>query len=475
MSSLYKRQLVTISLVIVMAFIILTVVVMYASRRFVDDEMRLTAHKNARFLGAFTTGYQEKASLTDEYYKGFLGSMALVTDMFIFVTELEGTVSYACDGENFYPIVRNDVSRAVVEELTTQGEYEGVSDLGGIFTEARYLYGVTYSENVEGTGVASGFVLVAPNTEKMDTIWRGVGAIYMVVVLAVLFFTLLLGSYFAAVQVKPLHDVADAARRFGQGELTVRLEGYDNRSDEIGALAKEFNAMATSLAQAESQRTAFISNVSHELKTPMTTISGFAEGILDGTVSLHKREKCLEIILAETRRLSRLVTQMLELSRLDGQEEKVAEEQFDFVEVLAQVIIGMESKILSRNLDIDVQIPEGELLVWGYPDGITQVCYNLLDNATKFASADSIIVVTVSTKDHKAYITVSNEGEPLNKEDLPLLFQRFHKGDYSRSAHKDGLGLGLYIVKSILANLRESITVTSEDGLTQFTFTLSLV
>lgn len=287
--------------------------------------------------------------------------------------------------------------------------------------------------------------------------------------------SLLLGSYFTAVQAKPLYALADVARRFGQGELTARLTGYEKRKDEIGALAREFNAMASSLSQAETQRSVFINNVSHELKTPMTIISGFAEGLLDGTITPVKREKSLEIIVAETRRLSRLVQQMLELSKLDAREETASEERFDLIEVLAQVIISMESKILGRNLDIDVQIPEGELMVWGFPDGITQVCFNLLDNAAKFATSGSVITVSVRTKNHKAYVSVANEGEVLSKEELPLLFQRFHKKDASRSVDRDGLGLGLYIVKSILASLRESITVTSEHGRTEFTFTLSMV
>lgn len=476
MTSLYKRQLTVIAMVMLVTFVVMSLGTFTTSRSLINSEIKNTTRKNAQFLSAFTAGYHQSDGLGDEYYKGYLKSMALVSDSFIFVTELVGTTSYASDGENFYPIVRNDVSRGVVDTLTNHGEFEGVSDLGGIFTEPRYLYGVTYTENIGGTGVPVGFVLVSPNTERVDTIWEGIGMMYILLVGVILVIVSLLGSYFAAVQVKPLNALADVARRFGQGELSARLTGYENRKDEIGDLAKEFNAMAASLAQVEEQRSTFINNVSHELKTPMTTISGFAEGILDGTVPPAKQEKALGIILAETRRLSRLVQQMLELSRMDAKKsETVIQEEFDLIDVLAQVIISMEAKILSRNLDIDVQIPHGELMVWGSPDGITQVCYNLLDNATKFATTDSVITVSVETKDRKAYISVRNHGEVLSPKELPLLFQRFHKKDDSRSTHRDGLGLGLYIVKSILGSLHENISVTSDDGVTQFTFTLTLV
>lgn len=233
--------------------------------------------------------------------------------------------------------------------------------------------------------------------------------------------------------------------------------------------------MANSLAKVESQRSEFIANVSHELKTPMTTISGFAEGILDGTTA-RTGEGSLQIVVSETRRLSRLVRRMLDLARLNALTENTvtAQEQFDLTEVVSQVIISLESKITGRNLDVDVQMPDEKLMVWGDPDSITQVCYNLLDNAAKFAAAGTAITVQITKKDGKAYTTIRNLGSTIPKDELPLLFERFHKADYSRSMDREGVGLGLYIVKTILGNLKETITATSEDGVTQFTFTLTL-
>ena len=217
-------------------------------------------------------------------------------------------------------------------------------------------------------------------------------------------------------------------------------------------------------------------NISHELKTPMTTIAGFAEGILDGTIPEERENDSLQIIVAETRRLSRLVRRMLDLSRLDALSEKAvtAQEQFDLTEVMSQVLISLEGKITARNLDVDVQMPEDKLMVWGDPDAVTQVCYNLLDNAAKFATPGTAITVHIVKKAGKAYTTIGNLGATIPPEELPLLFERFHKSDASRSMDREGVGLGLYIVKTIIGNLKERITVTSEDGVTQFTFTLTL-
>ena len=142
-------------------------------------------------------------------------------------------------------------------------------------------------------------------------------------------------------------------------------------------MAEAFNSMANSLEKVESQRAEFIANVSHELKTPMTTIAGFAEGILDGTIPPERERESLEIVVSETRRLSRLVRRMLDLSRLNALAESTvtAQETFDLTEVMSRVLISLETKITDRQLDVDVQMPEDKLMVWGEPDSITQVCF----------------------------------------------------------------------------------------------------
>ena len=138
------------------------------------------------------------------------------------------------------------------------------------------------------------------------------------------------------------------------------------------------------------------------------------------------------------------------------------------------MLVSLENKINARHLDVDTQLPDGPVLVWGDPDAITQVCYNLLDNAAKFAAQGTDITVQITKKDGKALVPVRNLGATNPPDELPLLFERFHKADYSRSVDREGVGLGLYIVKTILGNLKENITATSEDGVTQFTFTLTL-
>ena len=275
--------------------------------------------------------------------------------------------------------------------------------------------------------------------------------------------------------VDPLKGMCAFAHKFAHGEVDTRITEYTNRKDEIGELAIAFNAMADSLAQAEQKRSEFVANVSHELKTPMTTIAGFADGILDGTIPPEKERESLQVISSETRRLSRLVRRMLELSRLQSSERVAAQEQFDVAEVLLRVLVSLESKITEKDLDVQTQLPDVPVMVWGDPDAVTQVCYNLLDNAVKFSSPQGRLTLRITTKAGKAYIAIGNQGETIPPQQLTHIFDRFHKADSSRSTHKDGVGLGLYIVKTILNTYKEDITVTSQDGFTEFTFTLSEV
>ncbi|MBQ5583360.1 MAG: HAMP domain-containing histidine kinase, partial [Ruminiclostridium sp.] len=177
----------------------------------------------------------------------------------------------------------------------------------------------------------------------------------------------------------------------------------------------------------------------------------------------------------ETRRLSRLVRRMLELSRLQSSERVAAQEQFDVLEVLLRVLVSLEAKITEKDLDVQTDLPDGPVMVWGDPDAVTQVCYNLLDNAVKFASPKGLLTLKITTQRGKAFIAIGNQGETIPPQQLAHIFDRFHKADSSRSAHKEGVGLGLYIVKTILNTYKEDITVTSQDGFTEFTFTLSEV
>lgn len=394
-----------------------------------------------------------------------------MTDVDFLICSAQGNVLLTTDED----LVGRSITipQEIVDDiLGEKGLYQGRSNVSGTYSVKKFAVAVP----VKGDeSQLLGIVLAVMDESEIMQVWRSFIGMFLMTSAIILLIAFLASSVTSMRQIQPITDMVKATRAYAAGDFDVRIPELD-RSDEIGELAQSFNAMADSLAETERQRRDFIANVSHELKTPMTTISGFAEGILDGTIPPERERESLQIIVSETRRLSRLVRRMLDLSRLNALAEDTvtAQEQFDLTEVVSQVLISLETKITGRKLDVDVQMPDDKLMVWGDPDSITQVCYNLVDNAAKFAPEGSTITVQISKKDGKAYTTVQNLGATIPPDELPLLFDRFHKADYSRSMDREGVGLGLYIVKTILNKLKENITVTSEDGVTRFTFTLTL-
>ena len=442
MNSLYKRQMAMMVGVMLLSFSLLAAAFMLLSYRYIISETRDSVERNAGYIANFTA--DNYLDVSSEFYSGYVASIALISNSYIIISDAGGNIRYATDGVYFYSYENAAIPENVVNQVSEQGSYTGMTRLGGIFSERRYTAALPISVTIGGFPVAQGLVLVSADASSLNEMWSSTATIFFFSAVVVLLISFIASSLTSAHQARPLNEMAEAARKFGRGEFDVRVTGYEDRC--------------------------------HELKTPMTTISGFAEGILDGTIPPEREKEFLQVIVSETRRLSRLVRRMLDLSRLNALAENAvtAQEQFDLVEVVSQVIISLESKITSRSLDVDVQMPEDKVMVWGDPDSITQVCYNLLDNAAKFAASGTAITLQITKKDGKAYTSVRNLGATIPAEELPLLFDRFHKADYSRSMDRDGVGLGLYIVKTILGNLKENITVTSEDGVTEFTFTLTL-
>lgn len=274
---------------------------------------------------------------------------------------------------------------------------------------------------------------------------------------------------------RPLHDMAACARQFERGDFTARVNRWILRDDEIGELAAAFNNMADALQKGEELRRGFIGSVSHELKTPMTSIAGYIGGLLDGTIPPEREKETLRVVSDEILRLSRLVTGMLELSRHQSGQMDLTPKPMDVSELSTRVLFGLEPKINRKRLNVEVLVPDDPVTIMADPDGLTQVMTNLLDNAVKFCNEEGSVSLSVSRRNGRAFVVVRNTGATIPPEDLPYIFDQFHKGDRSRSLDRSGLGLGLYLVKSILNAHNEDIFVMSGNGLTEFMFSLPLV
>jgi signal transduction histidine kinase len=274
-------------------------------------------------------------------------------------------------------------------------------------------------------------------------------------------------------QTLPLRQMAQCARSFERGDFSARADAASFQDSEIYDLAQAFNSMAGSLSRAEELRRGFIASVSHELKTPMTVISGFISGVLDGTVPEDKREETLIIVKNEITRLARLAESAVSLSRLQTGQLDLHPRPLDIAELSLRVLLGFESRVCEKELKVELSVPEpGVLFVLADPDSVTQVMTNLLDNAVKFSSPGGVLSLAVLRVSGKAEVSVANGGQTVPPGDLPYIFDRFYKSDTSRSLDRTGLGLGLFIVRAILNAHGESISVTSSNGVTRFAFTL---
>lgn len=480
MKTIYGRQFAMMAGVVLVSFLLLGSSFAALSYQYVIQERRDGLERTADNVAALTATalkYNDR-SLTSTFIQSNLTYLATIADSGIVLTTPEGVVALAVDrdGSMSYNVLGKSLPSFTVQAARSSTGYTGMTDLGGIYPTRRYVVGMPIMMSTQSGGetvsYVAGMVFLSSETSDLTSMWRDMAGIFLVSAGVVILLAFLISSFTSMRQSQPLKEIANATREFGHGKLDVRVD-VGERQDEIGELADAFNAMAESLSKSEERRSEFIANVSHELKTPMTTIAGFADGILDGTIPPEQEKEYLQVISSETRRLSRLVRNMLDISRMKSEDEGAAQAQFDICEVLLRVLVSLESKINAKNLSVDTDLPEEPLPVWGDPDSITQVCYNLLDNAIKFSREGGTLTLEIKAKGGKAYITIGDEGETIPAEEIPLIFDRFHKSDRSRSLDRDGVGLGLYIVKSILNSHKENITCTSEDGVTKFTFTLT--
>lgn len=459
--------------IMILSFTLLSAAFMLLSYRYLISEKRDSMERNAGYIAGFTAlYYKEYRDIQDELYSNYVANIALISDSFVIVAGPDGEILYATDGSKIYDYKNAVLPASVTNQVLRNGNYAGLTNLEGIYPERRYTAGLPINVTVLGQTVNQGLVLVSADASNLSQMWSATATIFFFSAVVVLLISVVASTITSAHQARPLNEMAEAARKFGQGEFDVRVTSYEGRCDEISTLAEAFNAMANSLEKVETQRAEFIANISHELKTPMTTIAGYTDGILDGTIPPERERQYLQIISDESRRLSRLVRRMLDISQIQSKEMK--KEEFDLCESMRLALLSMEQKINERGLDVDADIPEDSVMVLGDNDLITQVIYNLLENATKFATPGSKLYLGLSTGAETAVVTVRNHGSTIPPEEIPLLFERFHKSDKSRSADKDGYGLGLYVVKTILAQHKEKITVTSENGLTSFSFTVHL-
>lgn len=343
---------------------------------------------------------------------------------------------------------------------------------------SRQLYGekrlTAVSQVVDPIGVPCGYILASTGYDVVDSVMKDALKINLRTILIILPICVIAVWLVIRRQTKPIKELTAAAKQLRRGQMSARVPVDSSNTSEIQELAVAFNNMAQALEKSETRRQEFVANVSHELKTPMTTISGYMDGMLDGTIPPEQQRHYMEVTSSEVKRLARLVRNMLDISRLQGNpippEKK---RRFDLCESVGQTLITLEQKINAKHLEVETELPPEGAMSYADPDAIAQVIYNLTENAVKFSTEGGTLGIKIGqTANNKYLLTVTNDGRTIPPEELPLVFDRFHKADKSRSADREGWGLGLYIVHTIIRSHGEDIFVTSHEGKTSFSFTM---
>ena len=430
--------------------------------------------QDAQIIADLAASYMEDDSLSGREFLMNLDIASKVSGSDAVICNSDGKVTICSDSLFGCKHMGLYVNEEYLQKVLSQGSDRATGLIKGLYSEERFLVALPISGS---QGENLGIIIVSCPLAGINAVLTKISNIFLTTAAVVVLVSVLAVSLFARRESRPLQEMARVANAFGHGDLEARVKIEDNYSEEVEELALAFNNMASSLQKSEYRRQEFVANVSHELKTPMTTISGYVDGILDGTIPPEHQEHYLHIVSDETKRLSRLVRSMLDISQLQ-KDQGIPEDKkihFDLEECAGQVLITFEKKINDKHLNVNVDMPEHPVYTMANPDYITQVIYNLIDNAVKFCPDGGNLGLRIKEGGSKAYVSVSNDGETIPPDELPLVFDRFHKLDKSRSQNRDGWGLGLYIVKTIVCSHGENISVTSRDGKTEFTFTMPLV
>lgn len=486
--SVFTKYISAIILILFVSFIILATVLSSTINDYAQDAKSDSLVQVANtVLGFMYTrdGNGQNALAVNDFnkYIGERGEMlrsviyaldVYTEDIDAFITDASGNVllsNYVTESAPSEVININKVPMKIVDAVIKNGSYTGTDLIEGSGNTKYLVYALpirNYSNPACGVlfVCTSNFSIPELNSSMINTVVMSCLWILLATMIAVYFISERITS--------PLKYMSRAAKSFAQGRFDVRVPvaGYD----EISELAVAFNTMAASLANSDELRRSFLANVSHDLRTPMTTISGFIDGIIDGTIPPEKHEYYLDIIRNEVRRLSRLVSSLLDITRIQAGERKFTKSAFDICEMARVILISFEQKIEEKKLDVEFVCDSDKMLAWADRDAVYQILYNICDNAVKFSAQGAKYRITISEKAKKLHISVYNEGQGIKEEDLPYVFDRFYKSDKSRGLDKTGVGLGMYIAKTIIDAHEETISVKSEYGkFCEFTFTLSYI
>ena len=363
--------------------------------------------------------------------------------------------------------VENEVVIENFDPTITEGSYYIIGDFFGTYTEDMLSVFAPITSDFK----VKGYVVIHSAMRDIQASTDSLLNISYITLIILFLLSLIILIFFTEMVYVPLRKITEATEHYANGNM--HYEFSVESGDEIGYLAATLSYMASEIARSEDDQKKFVANVSHDFRSPLTSIRGYLEAMLDGTIPPEQHEKYLSIVLNETERLTKLTNSLLMLNNLNTKGMLLDKTDFDINTTIRNVAASFEGTCREKKIAIELVLTGEEMYVTADMGKIQQVLYNLLDNAIKFSHHNSVIKLETTEKHNKIFVSVKDSGIGIPKDNLKLIWDRFYKSDLSRGKDKKGTGLGLSITKEIIQSHGEHINVISTEGVgTEFIFSL---
>lgn len=470
--TLYIQFLLSYVIFGALAFMVLYIFTQHSIVSFLERQEAQQLYRESALIASKYASEYQNSELSLEDFQSQMGALHTYLTADIWIVDKQGRVLF-------------DSADASIGENATNAVFKILSDFDTAdFGSQYYMIGNFYDsfdENVltvfspiTSNYRVQSYVLIHKRISRitssyvngfMNIAFFTIGIVFLCAFVILLFFTFTVYL--------PLRRIATVAETYAKGNFTEKIEVQSE--DEIGYLANTMNYMANELNTLEDDQRKFISNVSHDFRSPLTSIKGYVEAMLDGTIPTEMQDKYLNIILFETERLNKLTQSLIDLNKFGHHGIMLDIADFDINRIIKTTILTFEGACSQKGLSFDLVLTGQELFVTGDMSKIQQVLYNLIDNATKFSNQNSAIKIETSIKNEKVLISVRDSGIGIPADSIKKIWDRFYKSDLSRGKDKKGTGLGLSIVREIIQAHHEHINVISTEGVgTEFIFTLPL-
>ncbi|MCY6960325.1 sensor histidine kinase [Clostridium brassicae] len=465
--SLFSKMVATYTIIITISFVILAAFLSFWFQGYYFEEREKQLSSEAQLVANSAVQYlYGEISLSE--INDVLIHTSKYTSSDIMLSDNYGYV-YAASSPKHKKIIGTQLLTEDLKELRMGKAIKKKDIFNNIFSVPVHIYEVP----VFYRGIFQGTVFISTN---MNEIKEPLNRVYVIIwisaILAIVLSSIVIYYFSQKIIVSPLAKINNVADKISKGEVGKRVD--INSNDEIGELANSFNSMADSLEQVEENRRTFISNVSHELRSPITSIKGFIGGILDGIIPKEKEKYYLSVTYEEIQRLTRLINDLLDLSAIEAGKFTLNLQKYDINEIVRLSIIKFEAIIKSKKLNVNIWLDDDDVFVLVDRDKIIQVLTNLIDNAIKYVSDGGNIEITTKAKGQKVFVSIYNDGASIPQDEVNQIWERFYKSDKSRTS-KISTGLGLSIVRRIIVQHGEEVWVENVDKKgVKFIFTLKV-